>query len=210
MIENKKLEALLSRFPEDVQEIFSQMIISYQLGYVDYVYQTKDVSVQNRRIRHLIKNLRRMDYFYVMPMTQELMVSVINDWHYPEPFENCTLTRQDAIYQQWASSRDQSENLLAIIRNGAHIGYAWTDTIEENGIHLGFALKPSLIGKGLGPGFYQAIESYLRENRNITFIEVSLLKDNNLAKSFLERQNYSVFSSQSDNLVMRKEMEGIE
>ncbi|ABP90908.1 Acetyltransferase [Streptococcus suis 05ZYH33] len=41
MLENNRLNELILRFPEDVQLIFKDMIPSYQLGYVDYVYQTR-------------------------------------------------------------------------------------------------------------------------------------------------------------------------
>ena len=68
MLENNRLNQLMLRFPEDVQLIFNEMIPSYQLGYADYVYQTDDVATQNRRIKNLAKNLRKMDYFYVMSL----------------------------------------------------------------------------------------------------------------------------------------------
>lgn len=63
MLENNRLNQLMLRFPEDVQLIFNEMIPSYQLGYADYVYQTDDVATQNRRIKNLAKNFRKMDYF---------------------------------------------------------------------------------------------------------------------------------------------------
>ncbi len=76
MLENNRLNDLLNRFPEDVQIIFKEMIQAYQLGYVDYVYQTDKVDVQNRRIKNLIKSFRRMDYFYVMPLSQDLALEI--------------------------------------------------------------------------------------------------------------------------------------
>jgi ribosomal-protein-alanine N-acetyltransferase len=72
MLEHNRLNQLMLRFPEDVQLIFNEMIPSYQLGYADYVYQTDDVATQNRRIKNLAKNFRKMDYFYVMSLPQDL------------------------------------------------------------------------------------------------------------------------------------------
>ncbi|MFX3997922.1 acetyltransferase [Streptococcus suis] len=40
MLEQNRLTELILRFPEDVLLIFKDMIPSYLLVYVDYVYQT--------------------------------------------------------------------------------------------------------------------------------------------------------------------------
>ncbi|MDQ8758669.1 hypothetical protein [Streptococcus ruminantium] len=87
MLENNRLNELILRFPEDVQLIFKNMISSYQLGYVDYVYQTDNNATQNRRIKNLIKNFRRMDYFYIMPLQQDLALEIANQWRYEAPYD---------------------------------------------------------------------------------------------------------------------------
>ena len=86
MLENNRVGDLLREFPEDVQFIFQEMIPVYQRGYADYVYKTDKADVQQRRIKNLAKSFRRMDYFYIMPLDQELAVAIAT-WQYEVPYD---------------------------------------------------------------------------------------------------------------------------
>ncbi|MBM7643303.1 GNAT family N-acetyltransferase [Streptococcus loxodontisalivarius] len=207
LLENKKLEELILRFPEDVQEIFSQMIISYQLGYVDYVYQTDDVSIQNRRIKNLVKSFRRMDYFYVMPLSQDLALDVINQWAYPKEFSSFEINHKHPNYSQFISEEARGDSYLAIIRNGAHIGYAYFVAQPDGDIDLTFALKPNRMGKGLGVAFYQSIEDYLKTNHQAKRLLLELSLDNSRALRLMEKLGYERLGETESGLRLAKMME---
>uniref|UniRef100_UPI00289A49C0 N-acetyltransferase n=1 Tax=Streptococcus parasuis TaxID=1501662 RepID=UPI00289A49C0 len=154
MLENNRLNQLMLRFPEDVQLIFNEMISSYQLGYADYVYQTDDVATQNRRIKNLAKNLRKMDYFYVMSLPQDLALEIANQWQYPSPYDFYSVSSQLETYTQIITPEARGDRFFAVIRNAALMGYFQVEQVDkELSFHLG--MKPSLMGQGNGRAFYQ-------------------------------------------------------
>lgn len=158
MLANHRFNDFLLRFPEDVQLILKDMIPSYQQGYLDYVYQTEKADIQARRIKNLVKNFRKMDYTYVMPMPQDLALEIVSDWIYPSQF-NLNL----ADMTKEILSADARENrYFVVIWNGALMGYF---RILQTGdaVDLLLSLKPKYLGQGNGARFYQAVEDFLKK-----------------------------------------------
>lgn len=157
MLENNHLNELILRFPEDVQLIFKDMIPSYQLGYVDYVYQTDNYGTQNRRIKNLSKNFRKMDYFYITPLSQDLALEIANHWRYQAPLDVYTISVNSETYAEMISPEARGDRFFAVIRNAALMGYFCIDQDGET-VDIRLGMKPSLMGQGNGRAFYQAIE----------------------------------------------------
>ncbi|WP_449453836.1 GNAT family N-acetyltransferase [Streptococcus suis] len=177
------------RFPEDVQLIFKEMIRSYQLGYVDYVYQADDVSTQNRRIKNLAKNFRKMDYFYIMPLSQDLAVGIANQWHYQAPYDVYNFRADSTRYSQLISPDEREGRFFAVIRNGALMGYFSIHTVGKV-LTLDLGMKPTLTDQGKGKEFYQAIEGYLHEHYALVQLELVVASFNQRAQSIFRTAGY--------------------
>lgn len=160
MIENNRLNELISRFPEDVQVLFQDMIPAYQLGYVDYVYQTDKVDVQQRRIKNLAKTFRCMDYYSVMPLTQDLALEIANQWMYEPPYDFYNAVADPEDYAELISPEARGDRYFAVIRNAGLLGY-FTYEWSADVLTLGLGMKPERTGQGDGRAFYQVIEDYL-------------------------------------------------
>ena len=186
MLENHRLNELILRFPADVQLIFKNMIMAYQLGYVDYVYQADQVATQNRRIRNLIKNFRNMDYFYVMPLSQDLALEIATEWKYPAPYDFYDATADPEDYAELVSEEARGDHFFAVIRNGALMGYFCVFPTGTS-LELGLGMKPSYTGQGNGRAFYQTIEDYLRNNYEEKIIELSVAAFNERAQHLYEQ-----------------------
>lgn len=190
MLENNRLNDLLNRFPEDVQIIFKEMIQAYQLGYVDYVYQTDKVDVQNRRIKNLIKSFRRMDYFYVMPLSQDLALEIATQWRYDVPYDFYNAAADPEDYAELVSAEARADRYFAVIRNGALMGYFCFEKTNE-GLELGLGMKPSYTGQGNGRAFYKTIEDYLKENLSPKKIRLAVAAFNERAQALYRAVGYT-------------------
>ena len=191
MLENNRLNQLMLRFPEDVQLIFNEMIPSYQLGYADYVYQTDDVATQNRRIKNLAKNFRKMDYFYVMSLPQDLALEIANQWQYPSPYDFYSVSSQSETYTQFITPEARGDRFFAVIRNAALMGYFQVEQVDkELSLHLG--MKPFLMGQGNGRAFYQTIEDYIVEHYHPEQLSLSVAICNQRAQALFRAVGFSV------------------
>lgn len=213
MLENNRLNELILRFPEDVQLIFKNMISSYQLGYVDYVYQTDNNATQNRRIKNLIKNFRRMDYFYIMPLQQDLALEIANQWRYEAPYDVYNVSANPEAYAELISPEARENRFFAVIRNAALMGYFRLELVGSC-LEIGLGMKPSLTGQGNGRAFYQAIEDYLKEQYAPDSICLAVAKFNQRAQAlyravgFVEKQQFlqTANGSQYECVRMEKDM----
>lgn len=164
MLENNRVGDLLREFPEDVQFIFQEMILAYQRGYADYVYKTDKADVQQRRIKNLAKSFRRMDYFYIMPLDQELAVAIAT-WQYEAPYDFYDARADEEDLAELLSQEAREGRYFAVIRNGALMGYFCLEwDAAGHGAELGLGMNPLYTGKGQGIAFYQTIEDYIRTN----------------------------------------------
>ncbi|MGQ7383612.1 GNAT family N-acetyltransferase [Streptococcus suis] len=205
MLENNRLNELLLRFPEDVQLIFKDMIPSYQLGYVDYVYQTDSYATQNRRIKNLAKNFRRMDYFYIMPLSQDLALEIANQWRYQAPLDVYTISANSETYAEMISSEARGDRFFAVIRNAALMGYFCIDQDGET-VDIRLGMKPSLTGQGNGRAFYQAIEDYIVEHVQPASIKLTVVSSHQVAQKLFHALGFAEREKQADNIKMEKKL----
>lgn len=171
MIENSRFSDFLLRFPTDVQLILADMIPRYQQGYLDYVYQTEKVDIQARRIKNLVKNFRKMDYTYVMPMPQDLALEITQDWLFPAELVFSLGEMKD----QLLSPAAREGKYFVVIWNGALLGY-FRILPQGDTLDLFLALKPKYLRQGKGVRFYQAIEAFIKEQEQGTALQVETLE----------------------------------
>lgn len=167
MIENPRFSDFLLRFPTDVQLILADMIPRYQQGYLDYVYQTEKVEIQARRIKNLVKNFRKMDYTYVMPMPQDLALEIAQDWLFPAEL----VVSLEEMKDQLLSPAAREGKYFVVIWNGALLGY-FRILPQGDTLDLFLALKPKYLRQGKGARFYQAIEAFIKEQEQGTALQV--------------------------------------
>lgn len=191
MLENNRLNQLMLRFPEDVQLIFNEMIPSYQLGYADYVYQTDDVATQNRRIKNLAKNFRKMDYFYIMPLPQDLALEIANQWRYQPPLEAYSISATPEAYAEMISPEARGDRFFSVIRNAALMGYFQVEQVGKE-LSLQLGMKPSLMGRGNGRAFYQTIEDYIVEHYHPEQLSLTVAICNQRAQALFRAVGFSV------------------
>ena len=158
MIENPRFSNFLIRLPTDVQLILADMIPRYQQGYLDYVYQTEKVDIQARRIKNLVKNFRKMDYTYVMPMPQDLALEIIQDWLFPAEFV-FSLGEMKGVLLSPVTGEGK---YFVVIWNGALLGY-FRLLPQGDKLDLFLALKPKYLRQGRGARFYQTIEAFIKQ-----------------------------------------------
>lgn len=205
MLENNRLNELILRFPEDAQLIFKDMIPSYQLGYVDYVYQTDHYATQNRRIKNLAKNFRKMDYFYIMPLPQDLALEIANQWRYQAPLDAYTISADPETYAEMISPEARGDRFFAVIRNAALMGYFCIDQDGEV-VELRLGMKPSLTGQGNGRAFYQAIEDYLVEHVQPASIKLTVASSHQAAQALFRTFGFTEREKQAEYIKMEKKV----
>ncbi|MGC4428907.1 GNAT family N-acetyltransferase [Streptococcus suis] len=200
MLENNRLNQLMLRFPEDVQLIFKDMILSYQLGYVDYVYQTDNYATQNRRIKNLAKNFR-----YIMPLPQDLALEIANQWRYQPPLDAYTISANPETYAEMISPEARGDRFFAVIRNAALMGYFCIDQDGET-VDIRLGMKPSLTGQGNGRAFYQTIEDYIVEHVQPASIKLTVASSHQVAQKLFHALGFAEREKQADNIKMEKKL----
>ncbi|HFI2438492.1 TPA: GNAT family N-acetyltransferase [Streptococcus suis] len=185
--------------------IFKDMISSYQLGYVDYVYQTDHYATQNRRIKNLAKNFRKMDYFYIMPLPQDLALEIANQWRYQPPLDAYTISANPKIYAEMISPEARGDRFFAVIRNAALMGYFCIDQDGET-VDIRLGMKPSLTGKGNGRAFYQAIEDYLVEHVHPASIKLTVASSHQVAQKLFHTLGFAEREKQAEYIKMEKKL----
>lgn len=205
MLENNRLNQFMLRFPEDVQLIFNEMIPSYQLGYADYVHQTDDIATQNRRIKNLAKNFRKMDYFYIMPLPQDLALEIANQWRYQAPLDVYTISADPKTYAEIISPEARGDRFFAVIRNAALMGYFCMDQDGET-VDIRLGLKPSLTGQGNGRAFYQTIEDYIVEHVQPASIKLTVASSHQVAQKLFHALGFAEREKQAEYIKMEKKL----
>ncbi|WP_261309564.1 GNAT family N-acetyltransferase [Streptococcus suis] len=180
--------------------IFKDMIPSYQLGYVDYVYQTDNYATQNRRIKNLAKNFR-----YIMPLPQDLALEIANQWRYQPPLDAYTISANPETYAEMISPEARGDRFFAVIRNAALMGYFCIDQDGET-VDIRLGMKPSLTGQGNGRAFYQTIEDYIVEHVQPASIKLTVASSHQVAQKLFHALGFAEREKQADNIKMEKKL----
>lgn len=200
MSEINPIRELMSRLPEDMRSLFGEMIASYRQGYADYVYQTPDVGVQDRRIKNLVKNFRSMNYYYVMPLPQDLAEEIADQWIYEEPHH----LYHPARYGDFLSEEGRGDRYFVVLHNGVLIGYFCLE-VASNRAWLQLGMKPNRIGKGQGKVFYQTIEDYVREHIAPERICLSISSTDQRIQDFFRARGFvEVAGREADKVELEK------
>lgn len=198
----QRVAELISRLPDDVVPLFVEMIAAYQIGYADYVYQARDAAVQERRIKNMAKNFRKMDYYYLMPLSQDLAVEIATEWQYEPPYHIYDKV-EDATF---LSEEARGDHYFAVIRNGVLLGYVGVERRAE-GIAVELGMKPAYTGQGRGRAFYEAIEAYLKEHVAPAKLSVEVSAFNQRALALFAAVGFVERQRRREHLILEKELE---
>lgn len=93
------------------------MVPEYQTGYVDYIYQTDDPAVQDRRIKYMSKLFQfwqKKPWFYILPSSKEANAQMIKDWNYGGPDSSPIYYASPWIFP----IKGNQKNWFRLVRNG--------------------------------------------------------------------------------------------
>ncbi|HEM2802910.1 TPA: GNAT family N-acetyltransferase [Streptococcus suis] len=146
-----------------------------------------------------------MDYFYIMPLPQDLALEIANQWRYQPPLDAYTISANPETYAEMISPEARGDRFFAVIRNAALMGYFCIDQDGETvDIHLG--MKPSLMGQGNGRAFYQAIEDYLVEHVQPASIKLTVASSHQVAQKLFRALGFTEIEKQAAYIKMEKKV----
>ncbi|MFX3962413.1 N-acetyltransferase, partial [Streptococcus suis] len=73
----------------------------------------------------------RMDYFYIMPLPQDLSLEIANQCRYKPPLYAYTISANPETYDEMISPEERGDRFFAVIRNAALMGYLCIDQDGE-------------------------------------------------------------------------------
>ncbi|HEL2401847.1 TPA: GNAT family N-acetyltransferase [Streptococcus suis] len=146
-----------------------------------------------------------MDYFYIMPLPQDLALEIANQWRYQAPLDVYTISAAPKTYAEMISPEARGDRFFAVIRNAALMGYFCMDQAGEL-VELRLGMKPSLTGQGNGRAFYQAIEDYLVEHVQPASIKLTVAGSHQVAQKLFHALGFTEIEKQSEYIKMEKKV----
>lgn len=199
---NEKIQLIADKLSPQGRDIFLAMIPAYKSGYADYVFQTEIIDRQNRRIKNLDKNFRRLltePYFWIQAMSQESAEDIIA-WDYSAL--SVFGTEQENL-GAILSEEARVNKYFEVIRNGALFGFA-AFMPQRQGLKISLAMKPGQTDKGLEHDFYQAVEKYALENFDKQQFILCVVASNKGALALFQKEGYQVQEAVEDYVVFSK------
>ncbi|HEL1653083.1 TPA: GNAT family N-acetyltransferase [Streptococcus suis] len=146
-----------------------------------------------------------MDYFYIMPLPQDLALEIANQWRYQPPLDAYTISSNSETYAEMISPEARGDRFFAVIRNAALMGYFCIDQDGET-VDIRLGMKPSLTGQGNGRAFYQAIEDYLVEHVQPASIKLTVASSHQVAQKLFHALGFTEIEKQAEYIKMEKKV----
>ncbi|HEM3202699.1 TPA: GNAT family N-acetyltransferase [Streptococcus suis 8830] len=146
-----------------------------------------------------------MDYFYIMPLPQDLALEIANQWRYQAPLDAYTISADQKTYAEMISPEARGDRFFAVIRNATLMGYFCIDQDGET-VDIRFGMKPSLTGQGNGRAFYQAIEDYLVEHVQPASIKLTVASSHQVAQKLFHALGFTEIEKQAEYIKMEKKL----
>lgn len=193
----EKIQEIIKRLDPQASAYFKAIIPEYQKGYIDYIYQSDDYAVQQRRLKYMSKLFQvwqKKPWFYLMPMTQHSAEIIANDWHYPEPYDFYDLAADPEDYAEMMNPELRQNSYFQVIRNGILFGFA---SFEEQGseLEIGLGMAPKWTGQSHGAAFLKAIEDYAQANYQVQTLVLNVATFNSRAIKLYENLGYQAEST---------------
>ena len=187
-----KTQEVLKRLDPQASAYFKDIIPEYQKGYLNYIYQSDNCSVQKRRLKYMSKLFllwQKKPWFYIMPMTQESAEIIAKDWLYPAPYDFYNLAADPEDYADMIDPKLRQNSYFQVIRNGILFGFASFDQ-QGSELEIGLGMAPKWTGQSYGPAFLKAIEDYAQANYNAQTMVLNVAIFNSRAIKLYDNLGY--------------------
>ncbi|NQN83466.1 GNAT family N-acetyltransferase [Streptococcus suis] len=144
-----------------------------------------------------------MDYFYIMPLPQDLALDIANQWCYQPPLDAYTISANSEAYAEMISPDARGDRFFAVIRNAALMGYFSIDQDGET-VDIRLGMKPSLTGQGNGRAFYQTIEDYVVEHVQPASIKLTVASSHQVDQKLFHALGFTEIEKQAEYIKMEK------
>lgn len=187
-----KTQEVLKRLDPQASAYFKDIIPEYQKGYLNYIYQSDNCSVQKRRLKYMSKLFllwQKKPWFYIMPMTQESAEIIAKDWLYPAPYDFYNLTADPEDYAEMIDPKLRQNSYFQVIRNGILFGFASFE-INDKELEIGLGMAPKWTGQSHGKDFLRTIEDYTKANYSCDTLVLNVAAFNSRAISLYTNSGY--------------------
>lgn len=193
----EKIQEVLERLDPQASAYFKQIIPEYKKGYLDYIYQSEDYSVQARRLKYISKLFQawqKKPWFYLMPLTQHSAEVIAHEWHYPQPYDFYDLAADPDDFGELLSPELRQNSYFQVIRNGILFGFACFD-LQGSELEIGLGMAPDWTGQSYGAAFLKAIEDYAQTNYQVETLVLNVATFNSRAIKLYENLGYQAEST---------------
>ncbi|AEF25392.1 GNAT family N-acetyltransferase [Streptococcus parauberis] len=187
-----KTQEVLKRLDPQASAYFKDIIPEYQKGYLNYIYQSDNCSVQKRRLKYMSKLFllwQKKPWFYIMPMTQESAEIIAKDWLYPAPYDFYNLAADPEDYAEMIDPKLRQNSYFQVIRNGILFGFASFE-INDKELEIGLGMAPKWTGQSHGKDFLRTIEDYTKANYSCDTLVLNVAAFNSRAISLYTNSGY--------------------
>lgn len=187
-----KTQEVLKRLDPQASAYFKDIIPEYQKGYLNYIYQSDNCSVQKRRLKYMSKLFllwQKKPWFYIMPMTQESAEIIAKDWLYPAPYDFYNLAADPEDYAEMIDPKLRQNSYFQVIRNGILFGFASFE-INDKELEIGLGMAPKWTGHSHGKDFLRTIEDYTKANYSCDTLVLNVAAFNSRAISLYTNSGY--------------------
>ncbi|MGT2844203.1 GNAT family N-acetyltransferase [Streptococcus hongkongensis] len=187
-----QLEDVIKRLDAKASAYFKSIIPEYQQGYLDYIYQSDKVDIQNRRLKYMSKLFQVWQdkpWYYIMPMSQPAAEIIANNWHYESPYDfyNASVDQED--YKELITPELRENRYFQVIRNGILFGFASFE-LHKKKLEIGLGMAPKWTGQGYGKEFLKTIEEYAEANYSTDKLALSVAAFNSRAINLYKNCGY--------------------
>lgn len=187
-----KTQEVLKRLDPQASAYFKDIIPEYQKGYLNYIYQSDNCSVQKRRLKYMSKLFllwQKKPWFYIMPMTQESAEIIAKDWLYPASYDFYNLAADPEDYAEMIDPKLRQNSYFQVIRNGILFGFASFDQ-QGSELEIGLGMAPKWTGQSYGKDFLRTIEDYTKANYSCDTLVLNVAAFNSRAISLYTNSGY--------------------
>ncbi|HEK9073056.1 TPA: GNAT family N-acetyltransferase [Streptococcus equi subsp. zooepidemicus] len=193
----QRVDRIASQLDELTQKLYLTMVPEYQEGYANYVYQTDQPAVQQRRIKHMNKTFHRLlsePSFYLMPMTQHSAKIIAHDWTCSLSYECYSMTADSWDYQALLSPQARGDHYFQVLRNGVLFGFA-SFFEQESELEIGLGMAPDAAYQEDGASFLSSIEAFASTTYPQETYVLKVASFNKGAQSLYQKMGYQPTSS---------------
>lgn len=129
---SQKLKDIQNRLDDQAKDYFHELIPEYQTGYCDYIYQTSDYDVQQRRLKYISKLFQfwqKKPWYYVMPFSQDSS-DLLTNWQLTPERVSSAIIGNPQILTSLEQKQTSKENWYRLIYNGIWVACLYFEEMK--------------------------------------------------------------------------------